>query len=308
MPANWCTSSVIVVNPRSERAARGFTLLELLLAIVILGLLLATVYGSLSRTESSKRIAEERAELFASGRQAVLKLASEIEAALPPPAGDRIYFKGTGALGGVPEIHFIAVNRGGYGINRVRPGRVLIVYSLDPLPGRRGQYALRREEYLYAKMLAEADGVTSTASETDGEDEVEAPTEQATYLLDCPDVPNDLNLPGACMPVTNLSFRYFDETVGDWRDEWDSTDEPTLGRLPAAVEVSLVLADADGGAHDFSTIVDLPLSRGQPTPRPGEAQVAGGADDGDQSGGDAPTPSGQSPGGSRFGRRSGGNR
>jgi prepilin-type N-terminal cleavage/methylation domain-containing protein len=293
---------VTAVKSHCEPGARGFTLLELLLAIVILGLLLATVYGSLSRTESSKRIAEERAELFASGRQAVLKLAGEIEAALPPPAGDRIYFKGTGIRGSEPEIHFIAVNRGGYGVNRVRPGRVLIVYSLDPLPRRRGQYALRREEYLYAKMLAEADGITSTTSETAAEEEAEAPSEQATYLLDCPDVPNDLNLPGACMPVTNLSFRYYDETVGDWRDEWDSTNEPTLGRLPAAVEVSLVLADADGGEHDFSTIVDLPLSRGQPTPRPGDAQVAGGSDGGDdQSDGGESSSAGQSSGGSGSG-------
>lgn len=297
MPASWCTSSVTAVKPRSERAAGGFTLLELLLAIVILGLLLATVYGSLSRTESSKRIAEDRAELFSSGRQAVLKVAGDVEAALPPPAGDRIYFRGSAGQGGSPELHFISVNRGGYGVNRVRPGRVLIVYSLDPLPGRRGQYALRREEYLYARMLAEADGVGSTAG-ADEEEDAGAPTEQATYLLDCPDVPNDLNLPGACLPVTALHLRYFDETIGDWRDEWDSTTEATLGRLPAAIEIGLVLADADGGEHDFTTIVDLPLSRGQPTPRPGEAQVAGGAADGGDD-----QPAGTRPGGqSRSGR------
>ncbi|MGD9764262.1 MAG: prepilin-type N-terminal cleavage/methylation domain-containing protein [Candidatus Binatia bacterium] len=267
------------MNPNSEHRAGGFTLLELLLAIVILGLLLTTVYGTLSRTEWSKRIAEERAELFSSGRQAVLKMAGDIEAALPPPAGDRIYFRGT--PDGVPEIHLINMNRGGYGVNRVRPGRSLVVYSLDPLPRRRGQHALRREEYLYAKMLAEADGVESAPTEEEEEAEVQAPTEQATYLLDCPDLPNDLNLPGACLPVTALAFRYFDETVGDWRDEWDTTVEPTLGRLPAAVEISLVIADEDGGEHDFNTIVDLPLSRGQPTPRPGQAQTVGGGDGGD---------------------------
>ena len=67
-----------------EQRSAGFTLLELLLAIVILGLVLATVYGALSRTEDSKRHAEERAELFSSGRQAVLRMASDIEASLPP--------------------------------------------------------------------------------------------------------------------------------------------------------------------------------------------------------------------------------
>ncbi|MEO8604825.1 MAG: prepilin-type N-terminal cleavage/methylation domain-containing protein, partial [bacterium] len=143
---------------KPEQGAGGFTLLELLLAVVILGLVLATVYGALSRTESSKRHAEERAELFSSGRQAVLRIAGDIEGSLPPPAGDRIYFRGTHGIGAAPEVHLVAMNRGGYGLQRVRPGRVLIVYSLDPLPDRRGQYALRREEYLYSAMLAEADG------------------------------------------------------------------------------------------------------------------------------------------------------
>jgi type II secretory pathway component PulJ len=248
-------------------------LLELLLAITILGLLLATVYGALSRTTFSKEIAEDRAELYSDGRQAVLKMAGDIEGALPPPSGDRIYFRGSGGgTGKGPSIEFVAMNRGGFGMNRVRPGRVLIVYSLDALNGRQGTYALRREEYLYAAMLAEADGL-EMPTPSEGEDQ--APTAQATYLLDCPNVADDLNLPGSCTRVTNLRFRYYDEAVGDWRDEWDSTQDATLNRIPAAVEITLLIADKDGGEHDFGTIVDLPLSRGQPTVSPGQAQVVG---------------------------------
>jgi len=280
-----------------EQRSAGFTLLELLLAIVILGLVLATVYGALSRTEDSKRHAEERAELFSSGRQAVLRMASDIEASLPPPAGDRIYFRGTHGSGAAPEMHFVIMNRGGYGLQRVRPGRVLVVYSLDPLPNRRGQYALRREEYLYSAMLAEADGSAQPAADTPEDDS--APTAQATFLLDCPNVPNELNLPGSCMPVTALTFRYYDETVRDWREEWDSTEDAMLGRLPSAVEIALVLADENGGEHDFSTIVDLPLARGQPTPQPGQAQTTGGTAGGGTAGTGAggATKGGVAPGG-----------
>ena len=67
------------------------------------------------------------------------------------------------------------MNRGGYGMNRVRPGRVLVAYSLDPLPKRKGQFALRREEYLYAAMLAEADGVELPTAGRTGEEEVRRP-------------------------------------------------------------------------------------------------------------------------------------
>jgi prepilin-type N-terminal cleavage/methylation domain-containing protein len=257
---------------KSRPDARGFTLLELLLAIVILSLVTATVYGSLSRTESSKRVAESRAELFSAGRQAVMKLGSDIEAALSPPSGDRIYFRGGSGRSSVPELHLVTMNRGGFGLNRVRPGRVLVVYSLLPLPKRRGEYALLREEYLYKAMLDKADGIqqeeTSSFDDPDAQAEDQAPTEQASLLLECPDVQDDLDLPGSCLPVTSLVFRYFDDTIGDWRDEWDSTVEnsATWGRLPSAVEITLTLADEDGAEHPFYTVVDLPLAKGQPTP------------------------------------------
>jgi len=268
---------------RTPLSAAGFTLLELLVALVILGVVLVTVYSSLSRATFSKEVAEQRAELYSNSRQAMLKMASDVEGALPPPSGDRVYFRGGG--GSAPSIEFVAMNRGGYGVNRVRPGRVLIAYSLDKLPNHQGAFALRREEYLYSAMLAEADGIEIPPPE-DGEEV--APTAQATYLLDCPNVANDLDLPGSCMRVTGLRFRYYDEVVRDWRDEWDSTEEAMLGRLPAAVEIALLVADEDGNEHDFGTIVDLPLARAQPTVRPdgSSAGLDSGDDDSDDEGDD----------------------
>jgi prepilin-type N-terminal cleavage/methylation domain-containing protein len=272
MPSNWYISFVTDVNhPTRERGAGGFTLLELLLAIVILSLITATVYGSLSRTASSKKIAESRSELYSAGRMAVTKMGGDIEGALPPPSGDRIYFRGAHGGSTPPEIHLVTMNRGGFGTSRVRPGRVLVVYSLVPLPKRRGQFSLLREEYLYKAMLDKADGVEQQESSSlDGSNDEQdnAPTEQASMLLECDDVQDDLDLPGACLPVTGLTFRYFDESVGDWRDEWDSTQDngATFGRLPAAVEITLTIADEDGSPHPFYTVVDLPLARGQPTP------------------------------------------
>jgi prepilin-type N-terminal cleavage/methylation domain-containing protein len=265
--SNCSTTSVIDVNRncRSSPRARGFTLLEVLLAVTILGIILTTVYGSLSRTLSSKGMAEERAELFANGREAVLQIAGDIEAAMPPPSGDRVYFRGLGGRGRVPSLEFVAMNRGNYGLNRARPGRVLVVYTLDPVPAYPDLFALRREEHLFSALLAEADGIAAPAAEEAGG----RPTAVASYLLDCPPAAGEIQLPGSCVRVTGLSFRFFDEVTGRWDEEWDSTVEPTVGRIPSAIEVSLLLADEKGREHDFTTIVDLPLARGQPTPRPG---------------------------------------
>src|SRR3989304_519067 len=113
-PVSCCISSAIAVNHNRDIRQRGFTLIEILLALVILGIILTTVYGALSRTLFSKNVAEERGELFANGRDAVLKMASEIEAAMPPPSGDRIYFRGSGGQGQVPSLEFVAMNPGTY--------------------------------------------------------------------------------------------------------------------------------------------------------------------------------------------------
>jgi hypothetical protein len=259
-----------------------------MLAIVITGLLLATVYGALSRTTSSKEIAEERAELFSNGRQAVLRMASDIEGSLPPPAGDRIFFRGSGGGGSPPTLEFVMMNRGGYGVNRVRAGRVLVAYSLVEVPGRASTFALVRDEFLFSAMLADADGIQPSPPE-DGEEP--PPVSARSVLLDCVDA-GDLNLPGSCMRVTGLSFRYYDELVRDWRDDWDSSQDAALGRLPAAVEIALRVADKDGVEQDFHTIVDLPLARGQPTPdATGGAQTVGGQG-GTGSGGSGGTGSG----------------
>jgi prepilin-type N-terminal cleavage/methylation domain-containing protein len=275
---------VIIVNPHSDRARQGFTLLELMLALLIASILLTTVYGALTRTISSRDIGEQRAELFAVGRDTVMRMGREIESALTPPSGDRIYFRGMGGSGQIPSLEFVAMNRGGYGLNRVRPGRILIVYTLDPLPKQQGYFALRREEHLFAALLAAADGIEPTPVPDDqqgqdqDQDEPAAPTAVATYLLDCPDTTGEIDLPGNCIRVVNLAFRYYDDALQQWQDQWDSTVEPMLDRIPAAVEIDLTVADERGSTQDFSTIVDLPLSRGQPTPG------QGGADANDQSG------------------------
>jgi prepilin-type N-terminal cleavage/methylation domain-containing protein len=259
---------VTVEIPNNSRGrASGFTLIEVLLAVAMVGIILTTVYGALSRTMFSKQVAEERAELYANGRDVVLRMAGEIETALTPPSGDRIYFRGI-ANGEVPSLEFVAMNRGGYGLNRVRPGRVLIAYTLDPLPNRRDVFALRREEHLFAALLAEADGITSEVTDQEQEEENPAPTAIATYLLDCPEVSGEINIPGTCTPVAGLTFRYYDDFNGGWREDWDSTQEDLEQRLPAAVEISLFLLDERGAVRDFTTIVDLPLARGQPTPGP----------------------------------------
>jgi hypothetical protein len=124
-------------------------------------------------------------------------------------------------------------------------------------------------------VLAEAEGLPSPLEQRDGgsgdgesDDQPPPPCRVSVPLLDCPDPSLDLDLPGSCARVVGLDFHFFDDSTGEFRDKWNSFEDPTLDRLPAAVKIDLLLADATGNVNAFSTIADIPLALGQPTPNP----------------------------------------
>jgi len=256
------------VNPPVDQAKDGFTLIEVLVAVLIASILLTVVYGSLSRTLSSKGTAEERAEMYAQAREAVLRMAGELEAAAEPGVGDGVVFIGDDSGGDPPRdsVQFVTVNRGRYGSEQVRAGRVLVTYGLEELPDRHGLFALARQEFLLSCLLADARGIEGTCDDLE-----DYQKEMATVLLDCADA-GAVALPGDCQRVVGLDLQYFDDAENQWRDDWNSTDDSSTlmhNRLPAAVRIALFLEDEREVVHDFSTVVDLPLARGQPTPRAG---------------------------------------
>ncbi|MBI4516054.1 MAG: prepilin-type N-terminal cleavage/methylation domain-containing protein [Deltaproteobacteria bacterium] len=245
-------------NPKPHAEA-GFTLLEVLVAMTILGIILLTVYGALSRALYTKAYAEDRAELYAAGREAVLRIADDLEAALPPrPRGD-LAFHGLshGERPPVDAVQFSRRTHSGLRPIALQSGRATVTYSLDPLGEGSKAFVLRRDEVPLMTELPE--GEEDLAGDT-----LEAlPTPKATaiYLLD----PADCTEGRFC--VVGLRFRHLDPITEEWVSQWDSTEKEQLNRLPAATEVALYLSDSNGAVHDFSTVVDLVLAAASiPTP------------------------------------------
>ncbi len=248
---------------------RGFTLIELILATVIFGFIALTVYGVLSRAIQTRLIGEERAALYSMGREVLLKIASDVEGALLPLSGDRIFFEGNSDP---PRLSFIAMNRGGYAGNRVRPGQVLVEYWLADGEGG-GYRPLLRGETDYKRYLAEEVdnveyGPTESRFDLDDSNDIEYPMSNNVVLLDCPPGAELSEIPGACARLVGMSFRFYDDASGEWRQAWDSFEENSFieNRIPDAVEVALLLHDERGFEHEFHTVVDLPLARANPTP------------------------------------------
>jgi hypothetical protein len=243
------------------RSPRGFTLLEVLLATIV-----TTVYGAVARSLRAKNRAEGRAELYAAGREAVLKIADEIEAALPPRPGSDVYFYAVPGEGRVPNdaVQFVTVIRRHFSASRTHGGRALLTYQLDPVEGTPNLFALRRQEELLTLPLLPAG-----SSEDAPEDEQHAAEASAEGEANGAEVPPGFSAAHLLDRVAGLRLQYWDPATDAWVDSWDTTAEQQPGQvpsLPGAVEIVLFLADDEGGIHDFRTIVDLPLANLQPTP------------------------------------------
>lgn len=194
----------------SNDANRGFTLVEVLIALAILAMIMGLVAGSYYSASMATRRTEERLELLAMGRIALDKIILEINGA---------YIDETDAT----KFPFIGENGGGW----KDPKDTLDLYttSFDPRP--LGAGSNLSEIGFYLEKHPKLD----------------------TYLLQhrmdpFPDfepeeggVINDL-----AEQVIGLSFRYQDDNES-WSDRWDSTID---GKLPRMVEITIILEGVEG--------------------------------------------------------------
>jgi hypothetical protein len=227
----------------------------MLVALTILSIIITTVYGVLSRAIYAKNHSEERADLFAAGREAALRIAEDLESALPPSAGQNVFFIGVAGKDRVPTdaVGFVMDVRRDLSGTQQRGGRANVTYQLEPIKDSQGLFALLRHEELMNPLAGEE----MVDPETGQPLEEAVPVQMDAYLLD---------------QVVGLRLRYLDPYSGEWLNAWDTSEEPLPGKpprgLPGIVEIQLYLGDSGGNPVDFSTRVDLPLFVVPPTPVP----------------------------------------
>lgn len=223
-------------------AAQGFTLLETLIALSVLGLLLSAVYGSYRAVTSSITALEPKLALDQEGRFLLQRLSRQIRccyggpaerakrpaadpkkaepAALgqPDEAQETHYFRGGSVLSDGVLLQFVTTNS--RLSRKSSPGCLALVsYRLDT-----GRQALLVSEELYGRRGMNDDKEWHVVQEG----------------------------------LAAIEFRYFDGTA--WQDEWDSR---AAGALPRAVRIALVLQPEPGGDSRCFTAV-VPIRCGAP--------------------------------------------
>jgi prepilin-type N-terminal cleavage/methylation domain-containing protein len=216
--------------PLKQGFSRGFTLIEIMLAVAILGMIMVMLASAFHAVAAGKVHAENR---LLSGRQArslLAQLTKELHGAVQTPLiASRVLLLGQGRMQNGAPLDSVTIStlspahrRGitGFGAEQ------LVAYSGMPNPKHRGWFMLMRQER--SALLEDTAGVA-------------------------------LPPPVVIAPnVLEFHVRYFNGSI--WIESWNSTSLPPGAQLPQAVAIDLVLADQRGAPVHLSTQVTLPMA------------------------------------------------
>ena len=217
-------------------SAAGFTLLEILVAVFILGVVVTTVLASFNMVFSTTGSLEASAVMFESGKTSLNRIVHDLEnlfvldrPVYKPPAVDGPldpyrFQGGIDSFGGTPLAKLRFTSRAHVPLSPSRrDGIAEIVYYLQPDGA--GGLRLKRADHLYPYPRFE---------------------ERSSD-------------PVLCENVKSLAFGYVD-AEGLVREDWNSESEKYGNATPVMVAVQLELTDGSE-AYVFQTTVALPMTR-----------------------------------------------
>ena len=218
----------------------GFTLVEILVAIVVFGIVISTIFASYTGTFKIIDETERQADIYEMSRIALGRICEDLESAYinsggeGPEIGDeireRMRFVGEereieGA--GSDSLRFLSSAHIAFGEEDVDCGIAEIVY--------------------YVAEGQEGDGLALYRSDTP--EFKESPQEGSGGLI-------------LCSGLYSIDFRFYD-IKGEVYESWDSRSDESKDKLPARVTVELLFLNSTNpdSPYRFMSGVSLPLAR-----------------------------------------------
>lgn len=205
--------------------ARGFTLLEVMIALSILAVLATLVWSTFSPTMDAKNLAAEQADKYHGLRLAMGRMTREISMAF---ISDR------------------------YDARRYRERPTRFVAS-DSGSNDRLLFTTMAHERLYEDAKASDQAVVEYRLDRDPEDR----DKKALIRREKTVIDEDLDDGGVevvlASGIEGLDFEYWDPQEKEWEREWDTTRIERAGRLPERVRITLTAPGDDGKERKFVT-------------------------------------------------------
>lgn len=207
---------------------KGFTLLEVILAMAILAFITASVWASLYSIASSKASVEKRDDFQQMIRIVLDRLTQDLSLAFAIPQSARK----TGFSTRNDRLSFTTLSHREMDPYLKECETTMVSYLMENDTERPGLYILKRKE-------------NRRLTEDFSEDDTR---------------PIEL-LKG----ITRLEFEYYDgeKFAKNW--DFESMDALQKGKIPKAVKIDLVVKDERGDEHHFYTMINPVFSRIEPT-------------------------------------------
>jgi len=214
---------------RARRAARGFTLVELMIAVAITAAIAAMVAGSFARIDRASEVARAQGERYGAARLALTRMARELSMAFISDHFDTTQFRDRPTLfrGRDDGLLFSTMSHVRLALDAKESDQAQVEYTLEADPDHPGDQALFRRE--------------------------------KPRIDDEPDRGGRKDV--LCDRVRALRLQYWDRKRQEWVREWSTRSTDHANELPIRVRVELEIAMPYGQPEKFSTEARIALQR-----------------------------------------------
>jgi len=208
---------------------RGFTLVEVLIALAITSMVGALVVGSFRSVDRANEIVRDQGDRFGASRVALTRLARELSMAFISNHFDPKQYRERPTLfvGREDTLLFTTMAHERLWLDARESDQAVVQYELDDDPAHGGEKALFRREK--ARIDAEPDRGGRRDVVTDR--------------------------------VTALRLQYWDQKRKEWVREWSTRSTDRADELPLRVRVELDAKLADGRNEKFVTEARIAITR-----------------------------------------------
>jgi general secretion pathway protein J len=209
--------------------ARGFTLVEVIIAVAITATIGAMTVGSLRQVDRAAEVARAQNERYAAARLALTRLSREVSMAFLSDNfdGKRFRDRPTLFVGREDEILFTTFAHQRLYRDAKESDQAVVEYVVQPDPDRPGEEALFRREKARIDDEPERGGRRDLVADH----------------------------------VASFRLSYWDAKRKDWAREWTTRSVEHASELPSRVRIELEVTLADGRRERFATEARVELRR-----------------------------------------------